>query len=131
MREPKLEWCTIQLRMSNQQNIIPLGRLSKVVVNIEGLKVLADFEVIQIIDDTDPYPALLGLDWAIDMDGVINMKIRRMEFESNGVRVIIPLDPTKGQRYTKPLCTEDKIDQIYRITLGEEDQINPTTEGEP
>ena len=60
--------------MANKQNIIPLGRLSKVVVKIEGVKVMADFEVIQIVDDTDLYPALLGLDWAIYMDGVINMK---------------------------------------------------------
>ena len=69
--------------MAYQQKTIPLGRLSKFVVNIEGVKVLGDFEVIKIVDDIDPYPALLGLDWAIDMDGVINLKRRRMEFESN------------------------------------------------
>ena len=34
MGEPKMEWSTIQLRMENQQKIIPLGRLSLVVVNI-------------------------------------------------------------------------------------------------
>lgn len=28
------------------------------------------------------------------MDGVINLKKRRMEFERNGIRVIIPLDPS-------------------------------------
>ena len=75
-------------------------------VNIEGVKVMEDFEFIQIVDDTKPYPSLLGLDWAIDMDGVINLKKRRIEFESNGVRVIIPLDPIKGQRYTEPVCAE-------------------------
>ena len=83
MGEPKLEWSTIQLRVANQQKIIPLGRLSKVVVNIEGVKVMENFEVIQIVDDIDPYPALLGLDWAIDMDGVINLKGKIMEFERN------------------------------------------------
>ena len=30
MGEPKLEWSTIQLRMDNQQNIIPLGRISQI-----------------------------------------------------------------------------------------------------
>ena len=50
-------------------------------VNIEGVNVLEDFEVINIVDDIDPYLALLGLDWAIDMDGVINLKKRRMEFD--------------------------------------------------
>ena len=53
--------------MENQQNIIPLGRLPKFVVDIAGLKVLADFEVKEIVDDTDPYPALMGIDWAIDI----------------------------------------------------------------
>lgn len=46
----------------NQENIIPLGILSKVLVSIKGVKVMANFEVIQIIDDIDPYPALLRLD---------------------------------------------------------------------
>ena len=72
MGEPKLEWSTIQLRMANQQKIIPLGRLPKVMVDIVGVKVLVDFEVIEIVEDADPYPALLGLDWAIDM-GVLSI----------------------------------------------------------
>ena len=62
MGEPKLEWSIIQLRMENKQKIIPLGRLPKVMVDIAGVKVLADFEVIEIVEDADPYPALLGLD---------------------------------------------------------------------
>ena len=62
MGEPKLEWSTIQLQMENQQKIVPLGRLPKVMVDITGVKVLADFEVIEIVEDVDPYPTLLGLD---------------------------------------------------------------------
>ena len=129
MGEPKLEWSTIQLHMANQQKIIPLGRLSQVVVNIEGVKVMENFEVIQILDDIDPYPTMLGLDWAIDMDGVINLKKRRMEFESNGVGVTIPLDPTEGKRYTDLVHADDDIDQIYKLTLHEEYWINPKTVG--
>ena len=74
MGENKLEWSTIQLRMENQQKIIPLGRLRKFMVDIAGVRVLADFEVIEILEDADPYHALLGLDWATDMGGVINLK---------------------------------------------------------
>ena len=62
MGEPKLDWSTIQLRMENQQKIIPLGRLPKFLVDIAGVKVLADFEVIEIVEDTDPYLVLLGID---------------------------------------------------------------------
>ena len=101
MGEPKLEWSTIQLRMANQQKIIPLGRLSKIMVDIIGVKVQADFKVIQILEDVDPYPALLCLDWAIDMGGIINLKKRSMVFENSGTRVIIPLDPAEGERYTE------------------------------
>ena len=80
MGEPKLEWSTIQLCMANQQKVIPLGRLSKIVVDIAGVKVQADFEVIQIVEDADPYPALLGLDWVIYMGGIINLKKQSMVF---------------------------------------------------
>ena len=62
MGEPKLECSTIQLWMENQQKIIPLGRLAKVMVDIAGVKVLADFEVTEIVEDANPYPALLELD---------------------------------------------------------------------
>ena len=43
-------------------------------VDIAGARVLAEFEVIEIVEDVDPYPALLGLDWAMDMGGIINLK---------------------------------------------------------
>jgi hypothetical protein len=74
MGRPMLQWSLIQLRMVNQQKIIPMGRLQGVTVDIEGASALADFEVIEIVDDNNPYPALLGIDWATDMNGVINLK---------------------------------------------------------
>lgn len=46
MGEPKLKWSTIQLCMENQKKIIPLGRFSKMTVDIAGVKVQVDFEVI-------------------------------------------------------------------------------------
>ena len=62
MEEPKLEWSNIQLHVANQQELKPLGILSKIVVDIAGVKVWAKFEVIYIVENSDPYPALLGLD---------------------------------------------------------------------
>ena len=72
--------------------------------DIAGVKVQADFEVIQIVEDVDPYLALLGLDWAIDMGGIINLKKRSMVFENEGTWVIVPLDPTEGEWYRKLVC---------------------------
>ena len=57
-----LRWSLIQLRMANQQKIIPMGWLEGVTVDIEVVSALADFEVIDIVDDSNPYPMLLGID---------------------------------------------------------------------
>ena len=71
-----MQWSPIQLRMANQQKILSMGRLQGITVDIEGASALADFEVIEIVDDSNPYPVLLGIDWANNMNGVINLKER-------------------------------------------------------
>ena len=129
MGEIKLEWSTIQLCMANQQKIIPLGRLLKIVVDIAGLKVRANFEVIQFVEDVGPCPTLLGLDWAIDMGGIINLKKRSMVFENNGTRVIVPLDPAEGEWYTELVRDEEDVDHIYKFNVWYEYWINPTADG--
>ena len=100
MGEPKLEWSPIQLRLANQQKIVPLGRFPSVPVDIDGVDTLEDFEVIEIIDYGNPYLALLGIEWALDNLAFINLKNRQMTFEGKGLRVIVPLDPSQGERYT-------------------------------
>ena len=72
-------------------------------VDIEGASALADFEVIDIVYDSNPYPVLLGIDWAFDMDAVINLRKHRMTFERKEIRVIVPLNPMEGARYTEPV----------------------------
>ncbi len=110
---------------------MPLGRFSNMPVDIDGVSTLADFEVIEMIDDSNPYPALLGIEWALDNHAVINLKNRQMTFEGKGLRVIVPLDPSQGERYTKPVRDEDQdvLDHIYSITTKEEDYVNPTAKG--
>ena len=49
-------------------------------VDIDGVWSLADFEVIEIIDDSNPYPMLLGIDWTFDNLEVINFKKKQMTF---------------------------------------------------
>lgn len=74
MGRPALQWFPIQLRMENQKKIIPMGLLQGVTVDIECASALANFEVIEIMGDSNPYPTLHGIDWATDMNGVINIK---------------------------------------------------------
>jgi len=87
-------------------------------VDIEGVSVLAYFEVINIIDENNPYPMLQGIDWAIDMNGVINLKKCKMIFEKNSLHIVVSLDPMEGLCYTKPVCDDD-LDYIYKITTQE------------
>jgi len=74
MGQPKLQWSPIQLHMMNQQKIIPIGQIHGVIVDIEEVSVIAYFEVIDIIDDSNPYPNLIRIDWPFDMDVIINLK---------------------------------------------------------
>ena len=62
MGKPKLRYSPIQLRLANQQRVNPMGRLSNILVDIDGMRSLAYFEVIEIIDDIDPFPTLLCID---------------------------------------------------------------------
>jgi hypothetical protein len=82
MGEPTLGYSPIHLKLENQHRVMPIGRLKGVTVNLDGVCNKPDFEVIEIVDGTTPYPAFLGLDWAFDNQETINLKKRNMEFES-------------------------------------------------
>ena len=116
MGNPTLEWSPIHLILANRQKIVPLGIFPSVPVDIDGVSTLADFEVIEIIDDRNPYPALLGIEWALNNDAVINLKNRQMNFEGKGLRVIVPLDPSQGERYTEPVRDEVRMFRIIFTT---------------
>ena len=77
-----------------------MGHLFNVPIDLEGVRSLDDFEVIEIIDDSMSYPTLLGIDWAFENQEIINLKKKIMSFEGNGIQVIGPLDPALGPRYT-------------------------------
>jgi hypothetical protein len=133
MGKLSLVWSPIQLWLENQYKIYPIGRLEQVEVNIEGVKTKVDFEVIEIMDDSDPYPALLGIDWAFDNNAVLNLKKRQMSFETDTLCMIAPLDPNEGDMYNEPVDEDAQssvIENIYNITGCREDYINPTTDGE-
>jgi hypothetical protein len=118
--------------MSNQQVVSPFDRLEHVPVDIDGVRTFVDFEVIEIVDDSCPYPALLGIDWAFNNSTVVDLKKRRMTFEGDVIKVIAPLDPDEGRRYTEPIREEDRayeLENIYKLTARQNDYINPTADG--
>jgi hypothetical protein len=62
MGKLELIYSPIRLRMANQQAVSPFIRLEHVPMDIDEVKTFEDFEVIEIVNDIYPYPALLGID---------------------------------------------------------------------
>jgi hypothetical protein len=102
MGEPTLGYSPIQLKLENQHRVIPIGRLKGIPLDLDGVCTMEYFEVIDIVDNTTPYPALLGLDWAFENQAIIKLKTGKMIFESGEYRVIAPLDPSEGRKYVEP-----------------------------
>jgi hypothetical protein len=131
MGKTKLIYSPIKIRMSNPQVVSPFGWLEHVPMDIDGVRTFAYFEVIEIVDDSFPYPALLGINWAFDNSTIFYLKKRRMTFERDGLRVITPLDPDEGLWYINPIREEDhayELENIYKLTVRQQDYINPTVD---
>lgn len=45
------------------------------------------------------------------------------------MRVIVPLDLAEGKRYIEPMCEEDDMDHIYKLTGLDKDWIKPMADG--
>jgi hypothetical protein len=106
MGEPTLGYSLVQLKLENQHRVLPIGRLKGVTVYLDEVTTKEDFEVIKIVDGTTPYPTLLGLDWAIENQAIINLKTRKMTFESRQYRVIVPLYPSEDEIFVEPTCLD-------------------------
>jgi hypothetical protein len=128
MGKDKLLWSPVQLRLMNQHKIVLIGRLMEVPVNMDGVRNVKDFEVIEIMDEIKPYPMMMGLEWAFDNQEIIILKKRETIFKVGELRVTVPLDPTEGKRYIDPTRGKD-IDNLYNMTTRMDDYVNPTADG--
>ena len=72
----------MQLRLENLVKVQPIGWVSILVVDIEGMKTCVDFDVIEVVEDGGSYPALLEIGWDNESMVVINFKNRVMTFEN-------------------------------------------------
>jgi hypothetical protein len=130
MGEKTLGYSHVQLKLANKHRVLPIGRLKGVTIDLDGVHTKVDFEVIEIVDDTKLYLTFLGMDWVFDNQAIINLKTRKMEFESGEYRVITPLDPSEGKSFVEPTCLDlEEINQLYRKIVHNEDYVNPTTDG--
>jgi hypothetical protein len=55
--------------------------LKGIPIDVDGVSTIENFEVIDIVDNTTPYPTLLGLDWDFDNQDIINLKTKKMIFK--------------------------------------------------
>jgi hypothetical protein len=110
--------------------VLPIGRLKGVPRVLDGVRTMEDFEVIEIVDGTTPYPTLLGLDLEFDNHTIIKLKTRKMNFESGEYKFIAPLDPSKGERFVEYTYLDlEEIKQLYRTTTQQEDYVNIVVDG--
>jgi hypothetical protein len=119
--------------LANQYNIYPIGWLEKLEVNIQGVKTKADFKVIKVMDEFDPYPILLGIGWAFDNNIVLTLKKRYMSFETNTLCVVTSLFPYDDDWYNDPMDKDAQIsgiENIYKIMGCREGYIIPTIDGD-
>jgi hypothetical protein len=130
MGESTLGYSPVQLKLANQHRVIPIRILKGVIVDLDGVCTNVDFEVIEIVDDTTPYPTFLCLDWTFDNQAIINLKTRKITFESGEYKVIAPLDPSEGERFIEPTFLDlEEIIHLYITTARDEDYVNPTADG--
>jgi hypothetical protein len=71
--------------------MVPIVRLKGILIDLYGVHTMEEFKVIDIVDNTSPYPTFLGIDWDFDNQAIIDMKNRNMIFDSREYRVIVPL----------------------------------------
>jgi hypothetical protein len=71
MGKPNLVWSPIQLRLSNQYKIVSISRLIEILVNIYRVSNIVDFKFIEIVNENQPYPTLMGLKWDFDNQAII------------------------------------------------------------
>jgi hypothetical protein len=118
--------------MDNQQGVSPFGRLEHFLVNIDRVRMFADFEVIEIVDDSCRYLAMLGIDWDFNNSIIVDLKKIIMTFEGDGLRVIAPLDLDEGHKYKEPIREEDcayELENIYKLTARQQYYINSIVDG--
>ena len=84
-------------------------------MEVEGLRTYVEFKFIGIVDDANPYPTLLGIDWEIDNQTIINFKKRILSFEDYEIRVVPPIDLLEGQIYVEPVHREGKDNYLYQL----------------
>ena len=93
MGNSRLVWTPVHLWLDNELKILPISRLPQISVEVEGLQTYENFYVIDIFDNKKLYPTLMGIDWAIENQTIINSKKRILSFEDSEMQVVATIYP--------------------------------------
>jgi hypothetical protein len=132
MVEPTLGYSNIKLNLENQKRVIPIGRLKNTTMDLDGVRTTTNFKVMDMVDESIPFPTLLAIDWAFENHTIYNLKTRKMIFEDDNFRVVSPLYPSYYDIYVElapNIVLGDDVNHLYRITAREENHVSPTTYG--
>ena len=88
-----------------------------------------DFEIIDLKEGSNSFPALVGCPWGRQMKASISLDKERIKIKGNGQNLIVPIFPSQGEPWTKPIDEEVDVQQLYQIQ-NDEDYIEPNSYGE-
>jgi hypothetical protein len=80
------------------------------------------------MDNSQPYPTLMGIEWDFDNQAIINLKRKEMIIEVGYLKFIAPLDPSEGKRYIEPQRGND-INNLYNMNAWMDDYVNLKADG--
>jgi hypothetical protein len=111
-----LVWSLVHLRLVNDHKIVSIGRLTGVPVNIDGVHNMAYFEEIEIVENSQPYPTMMGLEWNFDNHEIINLERMDMIFEVGHLKFTTPLATLEGKIYIET-TRRNTIDNLYNMIV--------------
>jgi hypothetical protein len=64
------------------------------------------------MNDYDPYPTFIGIEWSFENNAMLNFRKRKMSFETDTLCMIVPLYPNEGYKYNEPIDEDAQISLI-------------------
>ena len=126
---PRLNELGIYLKLADQGLIEPIGIWRNVDTMIKGISTKVDFEIIDPKEGSSSFPTLVGRPWGRKMKSSISLDKERIKLKGNGQKVIVPIHPSQGKPWTKPIDEEINVRQLYKIQ-NDEHYIEPNIYGE-
>ena len=105
----------IYLKLADQGLIEPIEVWRNVDTTIKGISTKVDFEIIDPKEGSSSFPALVSRPWGRKMKALISLDEERIKLKGNGQKVIVPIHPSQGEPWTKPIDEEVDIWKLYQI----------------